>query len=111
MRKKIIRRAAFIIFVATIFLYPVKQLSPVFAYVQLAEAEQEPDVLPPAQEEQLREEAEAPQGSDEQYEPDPGYDQNQPQGPAEEYSPEQGDDAQPMQINEEQPTEPVTMGN
>lgn len=159
MRKKTLLSAAVIICAATIFFYPVKQFSHAFALAQLAVAEQEPesaeitgnqqepDVLP-EQEEQLREEAEDPQGPYEEYVPEPGYDENQPQAPSEEYVPEpgydenqpqepseeyvpepgydenqpqapsaeyvpeQGDDEnQPVQINEEQPAEPVEGGN
>ncbi|MBU0965871.1 MAG: hypothetical protein KKA54_05750 [Proteobacteria bacterium] len=107
MGKKIIRRAAFIIFFATIFFYPVKQFSPAFAYAQLAEAEQEPDVLSSVQEEQLREEAEAPQGQEEQYIPDTGYDETQPQGPDEQYEPDPGyDESQPQNPSEEYVPDP-----
>jgi hypothetical protein len=119
MRKKTLLSAAFIIFAATIFFYPVKQFSHASVLAQLAEAEegpesaeitgnqQEPDVLP-EQEEQLREEAEDPQGPYEEYVPEPGYDENQPQEPSQEYVPEPGyDENQPVEINEEQPAEPV----
>ncbi len=115
MRKKIIRRAAFIIFAATIFIYPGNHFSPAVAIAQPAEAEQEaeaagnqqkPDALSP-QEEQLREEAEAPQGPDEQYVPGPGDDESQPQGPSEEYVPDPGyDENQPQGPSEEYVPDP-----
>ena len=43
MRNKILLSAAFIIFAATIFFYPVKQFSQASVLAQQAEAEQEPE--------------------------------------------------------------------
>jgi hypothetical protein len=123
MRNKILLRAAFIIFAATIFFHPAKHLSHASVLAQLAETEQEPesteitgeqqdpDVLP-EQEEQLLEEAEDPQGPYEEYVPEPGDEGNQPQEPSKEYVPEPGDEENlPQEPSEEYVPEPGDEGN